>query len=256
MYNAGMAYSGEIVDFNNSDGLTPQQVRKLNYNFKALSDRLVPSTVTINQVTVDQARKDIGRELTNEREARLAGDAALDRRITALESKINAMHPVGSTYITFGQEDPADVFRFGTWQLVGEGLYLRATQDNTRVGQTGGAMSQSFRLTANQVPLRSHSHGLVYQVSGGNASDVKVLRNVNAGNPSDPRAENSGLVKVIGDLSQYLTGDYYSGNVAVIHNSDSDPGLYAKGVSADATQNVTVATEPSYVYLKVWRRVS
>lgn len=44
-----MARTGEIAEFNPSDGLTPWQVRKLNNNFLALSRRL-PSTGSVVEV--------------------------------------------------------------------------------------------------------------------------------------------------------------------------------------------------------------
>lgn len=44
-----MARTGEIAEFNSSDGLTPWQVRKLNNNFLALSRRL-PASGSIVEV--------------------------------------------------------------------------------------------------------------------------------------------------------------------------------------------------------------
>ena len=48
MYNSPMAKNTEIYEFNNSDGLTPRQVLKLNANFKSLLSAISEMNVRID----------------------------------------------------------------------------------------------------------------------------------------------------------------------------------------------------------------
>lgn len=239
-----MAYIGEIVDFNDSDGLTPQQVRKLNFNFHSLLDRLVPSSVDQSATYTNQTSRDITKKLNDETEARQQADVNLSNKIIELRSEMTKLvldttHPIGSTYITFGAENPATIFTGTTWELIEEGRFLRSTKVDSNSGQTGGADSQSITLAAANMP--SHSH-MFFDNSGKPTGIDNVYRRANA--ESNPQAADGNVAAPVSGI-----GVGFGGRVMV-------QGGTTGTTSAGSGQAFTVNTVPKFIYVKVWKRVS
>lgn len=79
-----------------------------------------------------------------------------------LRSILDFVYPVGSVYISYSHNSPADMFG-GTWVRI-ENAFLWGVDSKGTIGQTGG--EKTHTLTVNELP--SHSHGAVYS---GNVSD-------------------------------------------------------------------------------------
>lgn len=62
--------------------------------------------------------------------------AALEERVAQLEGNLQKFYPVGSVYMTFGNENPADLYG-GTWEKV-EDTFLMCSGSVYPVGTTGG----------------------------------------------------------------------------------------------------------------------
>lgn len=82
----------------------------------------------------------------------------------ALDSLIDFIYPVGSVYISYSHNNPADMFG-GTWVRI-ENAFLWGVDDKGTIGTTGG--EKTHALTVNELP--KHTHGSVYS---GNASGTK-----------------------------------------------------------------------------------
>lgn len=74
--------------------------------------------------------------------------ASLEQRIEQLESSLEKAHPVGSLYMSFGNENPVDLYG-GTWEKV-EDTFLMCAGTNYPVGSNGG--SNAVTLTAENIP--------------------------------------------------------------------------------------------------------
>lgn len=75
----------------------------------------------------------------------------LEERIGQLENSLEKSHPVGSVYMTFGNENPADLYG-GTWERV-EDTFLMCSGSAYSVGTEGG--SNSVILGAENIPSLS-----------------------------------------------------------------------------------------------------
>lgn len=82
-----------------------------------------------------------------------------------LQSILDFIYPVGSIYMSYSHDSPADMFG-GTWVRLSGG-FLWASQDGDIIGQTGG--EKEVTLSVNQIP--AHTHGSVYS---GNVSGTKT----------------------------------------------------------------------------------
>lgn len=73
-----------------------------------------------------------------------------------MQSLLDYIYPVGSVYISYSHNDPADLFG-GTWVRL-TNTFLWAVDESGAIGLTGG--SKTHTLTVDELP--SHSHGSVY----------------------------------------------------------------------------------------------
>lgn len=73
---------------------------------------------------------------------------ALEEKIGQLENSLEKSHPVGSVYISFGNENPADMYG-GTWEKV-EDTFLMCSGSTYPVGTEGG--ENSIILGAENIP--------------------------------------------------------------------------------------------------------
>jgi hypothetical protein len=82
-----------------------------------------------------------------------------------LRSILDFIYPVGSVYISYSHNSPADMFG-GTWVRI-ENAFLWGCDKDGGIGTTGG--EKTHTLTVNELP--SHTHGSVYS---GNAAGTKT----------------------------------------------------------------------------------
>lgn len=85
-------------------------------------------------------------------ETEIAGNSTeienLKKKMTQMEGKLAKLYPVGSVYMTFGSENPADLYG-GTWEKV-EDTFLMCSGSAYPVGSTGG--SNTVTLNAGNIP--------------------------------------------------------------------------------------------------------
>lgn len=102
-----------------------------NGTFENLKDRVTDTEAALNQNS--------------------SSIATLEERIGQLENSLEKSHPVGSVYMTFGNENPADLYG-GTWERV-EDTFLMCSGSAYSVGTEGG--SNSVILGAENIPSLS-----------------------------------------------------------------------------------------------------
>lgn len=76
------------------------------------------------------------------------------------------IYPVGSVYMTFSEDNPADTFG-GTWEKI-QSRFLLGSGDNYSVGNTGG--EENVILNTQQIP--AHNHSASTSSSGSHAHSV------------------------------------------------------------------------------------
>lgn len=86
-------------------------------------------------------------------------------------------YPVGSIYIAYNHESPAELFG-GTWLRISN-AFLWATTSGGTIGQTGG--EQTHTLTANEIPKHRHSLTVAHENTGNSKTpeDVVIYRSNN-----------------------------------------------------------------------------
>lgn len=106
----------------------------------------------------------------------MAGLKVADELIKAICDKI---YPVGSIYLTVGDENPSTIFG-GTWVLKAGSHYLvgydsdntwfnkAGTDTNSTTGDSGSWSTEGTAITINQMP--SHSHTIRYWVRNGSGN--------------------------------------------------------------------------------------
>lgn len=117
-----------------------------NGEFAALSDRVKAAETSNQKNQTDIAELE---EKIKQLEQQISeGNQNSQTAITALEEKFAKFYPVDSVYITFGDENPSDLFG-GTWEKI-EDTFLMAAGSNYPVGSSGG--SNTVTLTAENIP--------------------------------------------------------------------------------------------------------
>lgn len=87
--------------------------------------------------------------------------------ITALQTAVNNLHPIGSIYMSVNSTSPANLFG-GTWARI-QDTFLLAAGSTYAAGSTGGEAQHT--LTNEEMP--NHTHGIGYgaNVANGNAQN-------------------------------------------------------------------------------------
>ena len=94
--------------------------------------------------------------------------------------------PIGSTYITQTDTNPATILKFGTWERIKGKVCLGLDEDDTdfnTIGKTGG--EKTHTLTINEMP--NHNHNIVTwnNYNSGTMTGIKVAKTIdNADGPS------------------------------------------------------------------------
>lgn len=127
--------------------------------------------------------------------------AVLKNDITALNSGLAQLYPVGSIYLSVNDTNPS-TFIGGTWERIKD-RFLLAAGDSYAAGSTGGEAQHT--LTVNEMPSHGHAERLG---DGSNPQNVNNLkRKVNGGGDNGAWIEttwrSSGLK---GDITTTSTG--------------------------------------------------
>lgn len=129
---------------------------------------------------------------------------------------LNLIYPVGSIYLSYSHNSPADLFG-GTWERI-ENRFLWATTPDGQIGYTAG--ERYHTLTTAEMP--SHSHALAYSPN----------------NTAGSSEYNFGIAQ--GAATNEFGGKGWSGNL----------GTFKEGGSA-AHNNM-----PPYIQISAWRRTA
>lgn len=86
-------------------------------------------------------------------------------------SKMQLVFPIGSTYITQTNTNPATILEFGTWERLKGKVCLgldEGDEELNAIGKTGG--EKEHTLTIEEMP--AHNHGLKYENSARTAGSM------------------------------------------------------------------------------------
>ena len=130
-----------------------------NGDFVALKDRVTSTETDVaqngNDIVVLQNRiTELENEVTQMGNANSNDIQELETRVNAtLEERFSKFYQVGSIYMTFGNENPADLYG-GTWEKV-EDTFLMAAGNQYPVGSTGG--NDTVTLGVSNIPSLNFS---------------------------------------------------------------------------------------------------
>lgn len=125
-----------------------------NGDFAALKDRVTSTETDVAQngsdiVALQNRITELENEVTQMGNANSNDIQELETRVNAtLEERFSKFYQVGSIYMTFGNENPADLYG-GTWEKV-EDTFLMAAGNQYPVGSTGG--NNAVTLGASNIP--------------------------------------------------------------------------------------------------------
>lgn len=166
---------------------------------------------------------------------------------TALSVIQNALHPVGSVYITMTNVNPSTLLGFGTWSLLSDG-YLR----NNAPSASGGSMtSGSHILTVNEMP--SHNHGGVTGYMSANSTGEAAFDTYGVGSPLYAASGNmsvaseSEAIQATGTVASPRDTYYYL-QLDVEHNHSI--------ISEGGDEGHTHSIEPTYTRVYAWERTA
>ena len=130
-----------------------------NGDFAALKDRVTSTETDVAQngsdiVALQNRITELENEVTQMGNANSNDIQELETRVNAtLEERFSKFYQVGSIYMTFGNENPADLYG-GTWEKV-EDTFLMAAGNQYPVGSTGG--NNAVTLGASNIPSLNFS---------------------------------------------------------------------------------------------------
>lgn len=117
-----------------------------NGNFSQLTERVTDAEAVNVQNSNDIVA--LEEKIKQLEQTVAAEDAVNSNNIAALEEKLAKFYQVGSVYITFGNENPAELYG-GTWEKV-EDTFLMCAGSAYPVGSSGG--SNAVTLNVNNIP--------------------------------------------------------------------------------------------------------
>lgn len=167
----------------------------------------------------------------------------------------DALHPVGSVYLTIGNTDPATLLGFGTWSLLSDG-YLR----NGGTNASGGSLtSGNHVLTNDEMPnhthsLSNHTHSLSNHTHSGTT---------NSGLSSYPTAN---FTATSGTISINECGQLNASGRSLSHTHSFTTGTPSNNTSGTPSNNTSGASggglghthsiEPTFTRVYAWERTA
>lgn len=123
--------------------------------------------------------------------------------VPILSDIVNLIYPIDSIYMSFNGTNPG-TFLGGTWEPL-ENRFLLGASSSHAVNTTGG--SETVTLTADQVPLRSHSHSI-----GGSTGNASPGTNAQLGTHTHSIPELSGTAASAGGHTHNIGRDSDGGS--------------------------------------------
>ncbi len=159
----------------------------------------------------------------------------------------NTIYPVGSIYITFNGDNPADKLG-GTWEELNN-VFLMAKSGNWETPQTGGANSWSGTPTitltrSTNVAISNHS----YRPAGSNSTNFNKGQ-VNGYGAAKPGAGYQNRLVVMGSTTAGVKVTF-TGTTASLTHSITQPVFTGK------SSQITVPTIPPYITVHMWKRLT
>lgn len=218
---------------------------------------------------------------------------ALTSRIDSLEKKLNGIKPIGSVYMSFGSENPADIFG-GKWEKV-QDTFLMASGSTYPIGTSGG--NNAVMLSARNIPSLSitgntaakngivsgsageHSHTVTTKAKSGINTDSagKHSHTVSHKLPSayiglymDMNDGTNRFGSIVADLVNSISTDSAgahthslnipalsgtAGSAGTHTHSLNIPALSVSGSYANNAQGQVNVTN-KYVTVNVWKRIA
>ena len=130
-----------------------------NGDFAALKDRVTSTETDVAQngndiVALQNRITELENSITQMGNANSNDMQELETRVNStLEERFSKFYQVGSVYLTFGNENPADLYG-GTWEKV-EDTFLMAAGNQYPVGSTGG--NNAVTIGASNIPSLNFS---------------------------------------------------------------------------------------------------
>ena len=140
---------------------------------------------------------------------------ALEERIEQLEGNFQKLYPIGSVYMTFGNENPADLYG-GTWEKV-EDTFLMCAGSAYPVNSTGG--SNTVTLNAENIPSlniagnTAAKNGVGTSSAGAYSGTVTSTGTYNGGTYST--STNGDHQHTLPDWGVYWTQAWGNGNMSM-----------------------------------------
>lgn len=148
-----------------------------------------------------------------------------DVRPTGFLSIIDMIYPVGSIYISLDKDfDPNNAWQGTTWELLKEGLFIEATQDNSKVGK---------------------------EIEAGLPGPQKVLNKIHRGDAGN-RPYNCGGINFVADTNKNTTRGDGHANTTFAQGSVATTNYYFDNNYAIYGKSDTV--QPNSIKAKVWKR--
>ncbi len=151
--------------------------------------------------------------------------------LSAYQTVVDFIYPVGSIYLTVGNINPNTVFG-GTWEQIKD-CFLLASGDTYEVGQTGGEATHT--LTVAEMPSHTHTIG----TSGGHVHNAYFKEH------RVPTANYSGT----NDYARKSSATYDTvGQVTITDGAHTH-------APANTGGNLSHNNMPPYLTVNVWKRV-
>ena len=174
--------------------------------------------------------------------------------LTAIQ---NALHPVGSVYLTIGNTNPGTLLGFGTWTQLADG-YLR--NGASLANATGGSLtSGSHVLTTSEIP--SHTHDLsnhTHDWSNSHSHGITQTAHSHGGSfgtSEGNRGGSYGSVPVGYTTSTNGANANITINSATISGTTGAPSNNTSG-STGSGNGHTHSIEPTYTRVYAWERTA
>lgn len=195
--------------------------------------------------------------------AAIAGETTVEGALGALETAIgaislsaiqNALHPVGSVYLTIGETNPGTLLGFGTWTALSEG-YLKTGGANA----SGGSMvTGAHALTTDEMPSHSHNLGShTHTWSNTHSHTITQTPHSHSGHFGTSEGNRGGTYGSV-PVGHTTSTDTANANISINNATISGTTSQASGnTGSSGSGNAHTHTiEPTYTRIYAWQRTA
>lgn len=192
-----------------------------NGNFSQLTERVTDAEAVNVQNSNDIVA--LEEKIKQLEQTVAAEDAVNSNNIAALEEKLAKFYQVGSVYITFGNENPAELYG-GTWEKV-EDTFLMCAGSAYPVGSSGG--SNAVTLNVTNIPSLNVAGNTSAKNGVGTSQDGSFSKTINSNGTC---AGGTYYTSASGEHNHAFTE---GGNALVVHSNSCNPVMLPnRGFSA------------------------